>query len=321
MKKALVIGINDYPTAPLRGCENDAISMRTVLESNADGSPNFDVRLELNVPSKSELKTLIIDLFSGEADTCLLYFSGHGFLDDLGGGYIVTPDAQPNDLGISMDDILNHANKSACKNKVIILDCCHSGAFGTPTGDNKANIGDGISILTASKNNEYSLEIGGHGVFTTLLLEALKGGAADLRGHITPGSIYAFIDQALGPWDQRPVFKTNINRFTSLREVTPQIPLQTLRDIVNLFVNPTEEIILDPSFEFTNDKSVVHDYKEPYAVANNVATFKKLQQMNRVGLVVPVDEDHMYFAAMNSRSCKLTALGYHYWRLVRDKRI
>lgn len=323
MKKALIIGINDYPQAPLTGCENDAYAIKSILDTNGDGSPNFDIELQLNVPTKSKLKTLIIDLFQGDSDIALLYFSGHGYIDDLGGGFLVTPDAQKNDLGVGMDEILNYANASKCKNKVIILDCCHSGAFGSPSSNNnKADIGDGITILTASKSDEVSLEnIGGHGVFTTLLLEALKGGAADLRGHITPGSIYAFIDQALGAWDQRPVFKTNINKFVSLRQVYSQIPMQTLRGITKLFPNPTEQIELNPSFEFTNDKTIEHEYVEPYAIPENVEIFKKLQQMNKVGLVVPVDEEHMYFAAMNGKSCKLTALGFHYWRLVKDKRI
>lgn len=323
MKKALIIGINDYPQAPLTGCENDAYAIKSILDTNGDGSPNFDIELQFNVSTKSELKTLIIDLFKGDSDIALLYFSGHGYIDDLGGGFLVTPDAQHNDLGVGMDEILNYANASKCKNKVIILDCCHSGAFGSPSSNNnKADIGDGITILTASKNDEVSLEnIGGHGVFTALLLEALKGGAADLRGHITPGSIYSFIDQALGAWDQRPVFKTNINKFVSLRQVNPQIPMQTLREITKLFPTPTEQIDLNPSFEFTNDKTIEHEYVKPYAIPENVEIFKKLQQMNKVGLVVPVDEEYMYFAAMNGKSCKLTALGYHYWRLVKDKRI
>ena len=51
------------------------------------------------------------------------------------------------------------------------------------------------------------------GIFTNLVLAALEGGAADLRGHVTPGSIYAYVDQALGAWDQRPIFKTNVTQF------------------------------------------------------------------------------------------------------------
>lgn len=322
MRKALIVGINNYPKAPLRGCVNDASAFSGIIEANGDGSPNFDVRLVTDVATKSELKGLIIDLFSGDCETALLYFSGHGLLDDIG-GYIVTPDYKPNDEGVSMDEILTIANDSKAQNRVIILDCCHSGALGSPKnlGGKSAHIGEGVSILTASRDSESAIEINGHGVFTNLLLDALQGGAADLRGHITPGSVYAYIDQALGPWDQRPVFKTNITRFTSLRTVTPQVPIDILRKLVDYFPTPQDELALNPSFEDTNAPLVEHKLVEPHAKAENVAVFKHLQKFQGVGLVIPVNEQYMYFAAMNSKSCKLTALGYHYWRLVKEKRI
>lgn len=322
MRKALVIGINNYPMAPLGGCINDASAFASILETNGDGSPNCDVRLITDVATKSDLKGLIIELFNGDCDTALLYFSGHGFINDIG-GYIVTPDYKANDEGVSMDEILTLANGSKAKNRVIILDCCHSGAFGSPKtiGGLSAHIVEGVSILTASRDDESSLEIDGHGVFTNLLLDAIRGGAADLRGHITPGSIYAYIDQALGPWDQRPVFKTNITRFTSLRTVIPQVPIEILRKLTEYFATPTEQFALDPSFEDTNAPKVEHNLVKPYAKAENVAIFKNLQKLQSVGLIVPVDESYMYFAAMNSKACKLTSLGYHYWRLVKDRRI
>lgn len=322
MRKALVVGINKYPTSPLSGCINDASAIASILESNGDGSPNFAVKLVTDIPNKSELKGLIIDLFNGDSETSLFYFSGHGYIDDYG-GFIVTPDYQAHDLGVSMDEILNIANSSKARNRIVILDCCHSGAFGSPktNGGVTTQIVEGVSILTASRDYEPSLEINGHGVFTNLLLDALRGGAADLRGHITPGSVYAYIDQALGPWDQRPVFKTNISRFTSLRTIDSQVPINILRMLTEFFPAPQHEFNLDPSFEDTNTLDIEHKVIEPYAESNNVKKFKILQKLESVGLVVPVNEDHMYFAAMNSKSCKLTALGYHYWRLVKDKRV
>jgi uncharacterized caspase-like protein len=322
MRKALIVGINNYRTSPLRGCINDASGLSSIIETNGDGSPNFDVRLQTDVPTKADLKGAIVELFGGNCDTALFYFSGQGFVNDLG-GYIVTPDYRQYDEGVSMDEILSIANNSKAKNRVIILDCCHSGALGAPTltGGKTSHISEGVSILTASRDNEPSLEINGHGVFTNLLLDALQGGAADLRGNITPGSIYAYIDQALGPWDQRPVFKTNITRFTSLRTVTPQVPIEILRKLVDYFPRPQDEFSLDPSFEDTNGPVVEHKVIEPYAKPENVAVFKHLQKFQGVGLVVPVTEQFMYYAAMNSKSCRLTALGYHYWRLVKEKRI
>lgn len=322
MRKALSVGIDHYPGAQLNGCVNDASAFKAVMEVNGDGSPNFDVKLLTDVPTKSELKAAIIDLFAGEVEVALLYFSGHGYLDMLG-GYIVTPDFTKHDFGVSMDEILVIANNSKAKDKVIILDCCHSGALGTPrvSGGITSNIIEGVSILTASRDSEASLEINGHGVFTSLLLAALRGGAADIRGHVTPGSVYAYVDQALGPWEQRPVFKTNVSNFTSLRKITPLVPLEVLRKITEYFPSPEEAYQLDPSYEFTNSSKEVHSLIEPFAKAENVAVFKNLQEFQRVGLVVPVDAPYMYFAAMESKSCALTALGYHYWKLVKNRRI
>ena len=64
-----------------------------------------------------------------------------------------------------------------------------------------------------------------------------------------------------------------------------------------------------------------HVVKEPYATEENTRIFSDLQKLEGIGLVIPVDEEHMYFAAMNSKSCELTAIGKQYWRLVKEKRI
>src|SRR5260370_14979548 len=150
-----------------------------------------------------------------------------------------------------MDYILNLANLSKAQDKIIILDCCHSGAFAAPTitGSNVAQLSEGLSVLTASRDSESALEINGSGVFTALVVSALQGGAADLRGHITPGSIYAYVDQALGPWDQRPIFKTNVTRFTSLRTITPPVPHATLRKLTDYFIAPQHAHKLHPQSE------------------------------------------------------------------------
>ena len=49
--------------------------------------------------------------------------------------------------------------------------------------------------------------------------------------------------------------------------------------------------------------------------------FGDLQMCNRHGIVVPVNAPHMYYAAINSTGCKLTALGAHYRKLAEMKRI
>lgn len=319
MRKALIVGIDNYPKGRLRGCCNDADAMNLLLRNHGDGSPNFSTKLVKDVPTKSLLLQLIDECFSGDADVALFYYSGHGHIDSIG-GYLVTPDYSYYDFGVSLQDILTIVNKSKCKDKIIILDSCYSGYLGTisTVNQNTAVISEGVTILTASRTTETSIEVNGHGLFTSLLLEALSGGAADITGHITPGGLYAYIDKALGPWEQRPVFKTNVTRFTSLRNVVPQVDISIIRKICSYFSTEDAEMPIDPSYEPTNSPSVTHEVIHPYADPTNVRIFSDLQKLEGIGLVVPVGEAHMYFAAMNSKSCALTSIGKQYWRLVRD---
>ena len=322
MRKALVVGINDYPKASLKGCVNDARSMEKILSKHENNTKNFDVIKKENIETKGELIGLIKKLFSDNPEVALFYFSGHGYIDERG-GYIVTPDYKEYDMGVSMDDIMKYANNSKAENKVIILDCCHAGAMGNvQKGDFKESVvGAGVSILTSSRDDESSMEIDGKGVFTSLLLEALSGGAANIQGKITPGSIYSFIDQALGAWEQRPLFKTNIQNFVSIRDVRPRVKLDEMGVLLQCFSTPMEEMKLDPSYEFTNTKNIQHEVIEPYAIEENVHIFKKLQKLESVGLIEPVGTEHMYFAAMKSQKCRLTALGKYYWKLLNENRI
>jgi Caspase domain len=309
MKQALIVVIDKYPGKNiLEGCEKDARELAGVLETNADGSLNFEIQLLVNPKKKSHLQQMVINLFNRDTDIALFYFSGHGYLGETG-SYLVTPDLKPGEEGVSMEEILHYANESDIRNKIIILDCCHSGAFGALLNmKGHSFLRKGLTILTASRDNEAAMEVNGEGLFTSLLLQALKGGAADLKGDITPGSVYTYIDQAIGSWGQRPVFKANITRFTVLRKAKSPIAIEILKQINMLFLNPDDEIQLDESFE--NNQKTSNEV--------NIKIFDQLKALNRVGVVIPSNENNidMYWAAMKKEKCKLTELGKHYWRLV-----
>ena len=315
MKGALIVGIDNYPKgAELRGAVNDAVDLASLLSSNEDGSRNFEIELQKNVLTRASLRSMIIHLFQADLHTALFYFSGHGCVNERG-GFIVTPDFRSYDEGISMDEILAIVNQSRIKNKIVIIDSCHAGALGEPViiGAAASIIAEGVVILAAARRTEVSMEVNGHGVFTRLLLGALKGGAADLAGNITPGSVYAYIDRSLGFWQHRPQFKSNVSRLISLRNVKPPIPMETvLKKITEYFKKPEEHYPLGRTYEFTNTD---------VAIPEHVTIFKDLQQMQSVGLVVPVGEQHMYFAAQNEKACRLTPLGEHYWQLVKEGKV
>ena len=324
MKKALIVGIDYYEYGrPLFGCVNDAYSVRNILERNHDRSVNFDCKLITASSSadsikRGALKDSVEKLFATKCEIALFYFAGHGHIEATG-GYLLASDSRRGDEGVSLSEILTFANDSPATNKIIILDSCHSGIAGTPPSKGDiATLSEGLTILTASTKEQYASEEDGSGVFTTLFVDALSGSAANIVGDITPGSVYAHIDQSLGAWEQRPVFKTNVRNFVSLRKVIPPISIEDLRQIAKFFPFPDFKFPLDPTYE---PQMKGRDPEMPLPVEENTIKFVILQKFNRLNLVVPVDASHMWNAAMESKACKLTALGEHYQRLVKKDRI
>ena len=328
MRKALIVGIDYYThLRPLSGCVNDAYAVKAVLERNADGTPNFVTPRLLSgaspaeIVTKSDLKDAVRELFNGDSEIALLYFAGHGYIDDTG-GFLCSGDCKTGDAGASLAELMTFARNSKAKNKIIVLDSCHSGVAGERADSNSfAEIKEGMTILTASTAEQYAAEVpgGGAGVFTKLFVDALNGAAANLVGDITPGSVYAHIDQSLGPWAQRPVFKTNVKTFVSLRKVTPPITLGDLHALATFFPEPGYELQLDPAFE--PERAPLSEADLPPPDAKKTAIFAVLQKFAKVNLLRPVGAPHMWHAAMERKSCKLTVLGEHYRDLVARKLI
>lgn len=325
MRKALIVGIDYYDAIQgLSGCVNDAYAIKAVLERNADGTLNFSTPQVLagvssqQPVSKKDLKDAVRRLFADDSEIALFYFAGHGYVEDTG-GFLCASDSETGDDGLALAEVMTFVNRSNAKNKVIILDSCHSGAAGNSLmASGLAEISNGVTIMTASTADQSAYEIlgGGAGVFTSLFVDALNGSAANLVGDITPGSVYAHIDQSLGPWAQRPVFKTNVKNFVSLRKAEPPIALADLHALTTYFPTPDFDLPLDPSFEPERTQEQGDDSEIPPPNPANTAIFSVLQKYVKVNLVRPVDAPHMWHAAMQRKSCQLTVLGQHYWNLV-----
>lgn len=322
MRKALVVGIDHYTNvSALYGCVNDSFAVKAMLDRHADGSVNFGVKhLTATGPSdlveRDAFRQAVQSLFAGDGEVSLFYFAGHGHIEATG-GYLCSSDVRTGNDGVPLAEIMTLANQSRVQNRVIILDSCHSGvAGGSALQQNVAEISDGMTILTASTAEQYATEEDGAGVFTSLLVDALGGAAANLVGEVTPGGVYAHVDQSLGPWAQRPVFKTNVKRFVSLRKVQPPLELAELRRISEFFSSPGFQYQLDPTYEPERHESwAAKPQGIPAPDPDHNAIFRILQKYNRVGLVVPQGAPHMWHAAMESKTIRLTALGEHYRRL------
>lgn len=314
MKKALIVGIDDYKVNPLKGCVNDAKKIKKYVSRNADGSKNFTSKL-LTSNSKRVTEAVLMNqirkLFSGDDEMALLYFSGHGAVDPLG-GFLVTQDAEKHNLGVSLNSVIGLANYSKVKEIIILLDCCYSGYAGINAGmgsHNVAMLRKGVSILSSSEKNELSKEKNGGGIFTQIVCEAMEGKAADLLGNVTIANVFDFADKLLGPWDQRPVFKTHTSNSVSLRTCKPRIEPELLNKLTVYFKHADYRHRLSPDYEPTAEP---HD-KEKEAI------FGDLQKLTAASLVKPIGEEHMYYAAINSKSCGLTLTGKAYWKMIRDQ--
>ncbi len=329
MRKALIVGIDDYPNASLNGCVNDANKIEEVLKKHEDGSPNFQCSklvapLRQSIPhapsiTRAKLKRKVEELFADQTEVALFYFSGHGTENNLG-GYLVTQDAKAYDEGLPMQDVLTLANNSRAREVVIILDCCNSGVFGAiPAINNtQAILRQGISVLTASQADQPSVEANGNGIFTTLIYEALQGGASDVIGNVTVASMYAYADQILGAWDQRPLLKSHVSKLLPISKCKPPVVPTVLRLLPKYF--PTSEYKYPLNGSYEHDK---HEVSPEYQTRNleHEAIFKHFQMYRDAHLLVPVGEEHLYYAAVHNTACKLTVLGQFYWTLAKQEKL
>ena len=133
---ALIIGINSYTEWPgLKTAANDARALKKVLIDKY----GFDQKnVILRVDNDANLETLMYDFRDLELrldrqDNLIIYYAGHGQLNDLaeGGGYWIPADGKIDDPGSwiphsIIKDILS-SDKILAKNVALVSDSCYSG--------------------------------------------------------------------------------------------------------------------------------------------------------------------------------------------------
>jgi hypothetical protein len=327
-RRALLVGINAYDYMEgLSWCLEDALAMQRVLAFHENHAPNFACRVLLSSEQRdaepepdslvsygrvtfNRLKAALAELFAFDG-MVLFYFSGHGYPTEQG-VYLVTQDGNSALPGILLNDILGMANESPASEVVLIIDSCFSGALGEPEPIKEladVHLRSGVTLLAASLAGQQARELNGHGLFTHLVLGALKGGASDVRGRISAASIYAYVEQALGPWDQRPIYKSNASQLSTIRYSTPDVEDEDLRRLPQLFPRPDHHFFLDPSYEVT---------RVGEAIPEHIRIFKLFKRYQVARLLRPTFDEDLYFAALRGHPVELTPLGQFYWQLARD---
>lgn len=307
-REALFVGINNYPGEhKLGACEADAKEMSKLLSRHDKGDPNFPSTLKLNLTNE-HLRNRLEELFSYEVNHLLFYFSGHGTLNE-DGGYLVGRNFTDDDPGVSMSDLVKMVNRSKSEEITIILDCCKSGHFANlDTSDQElATLRKNVTILSASTQKGNAKEGFKHGFFTRILLNGLRGAAADVAGHVTSFGLYNLADSLLLPRDeQRPVFKSFITQLSPLRYCYPRVRKRDLRKIIHpqYFENRNEVLELKPEIIITK-----------IATEGDRAFFSDLINFYNAGLIECPDRMNLYEATLAGKSCKLSEFGQFFWEM------
>jgi len=225
---ALIIGIGEYEQKDdinsLRYAVKDANAIRDALVDPQTGTFLDDnVILVTNStrdkPTKdkifSSLETFRKQLKPDE--TLLIFFSGHGYTIEET-AYLLPYNANlniPNDTAISLPVWKQRIEAIPAREKIVVLDACHSGGV----EKNKGGMGEMTSIFesaissrttqvtfSSSKQGEasYENESFGHGVFTHYFLEALKeSGDEDHDGTVTLQEASTYVAQKVRTWGIR----------------------------------------------------------------------------------------------------------------------
>ena len=258
---ALLIATYEYEDAGLRRLTSpahDAEALAAVLED--PDIAGFDVTTLINEPHH-RVGAAIGDFYRDRRrdDLTLLYFTGHGLKDDGGRLYLAMANTRRDSLlftALSAEQIDQAMTDCASRQKVLVLDCCYSGAF--PAGriakaDPEVHAlerfqGRGRTVLTASDATQYSFEGNEvHGeaarsVFTRYLVAGLRDGSADLDGDgdITLDELYSYVYERVVEEmpQQRPKKQDNVEGRTVIaRNVNWSLPAHLRQAIASPIVS------------------------------------------------------------------------------------
>jgi ubiquinone/menaquinone biosynthesis C-methylase UbiE len=227
---AVLIGNATFPESPgqlgsLRCPPADVRGLARVLGDKECGGFT-DVITLLDEPSHVILPKLNQRLNKlDREDLVLIYYSGHGKLDPGGQLHLAAKNTDVNALlatAVPLGTVKEMLRYSRCQRRILLLDCCYSGAVGSvvPKGavdeqlqivTREAGGGIGTFIMTASTGIQAALEKEGdeYSVFTKYLIQGVESGEADLDGDgaVTVDDLYEYVrSRVRGDSTQDPMY-------------------------------------------------------------------------------------------------------------------
>ena len=242
---ALIIGVDQYADTQittLGGASNDAKTLANALIQYA-GFPSEQVTLLASdqpaerQPTRGNILRRLSNMAAVVPPDGLLLisFAGHG-IERGGQAFLLPADSQvSNDVdlleqtAINVTQIKDRVKKIGVKQVLMILDACRNDPVGRANADNPLTTAYTRGFNFDLRNHEvqafatlYATEVGRRayeykekkqGYFTWMLVEALRGGAANEKGEVTLAALVKYLQervpkrvlQDLGPGkDQKP---------------------------------------------------------------------------------------------------------------------
>ncbi|PAX53470.1 caspase family protein [Brunnivagina elsteri] len=270
----LLVGVNEYQDIrlpSLRYPSVDCQGLGEALTKATQGFPNKEVIIyhdfATQLPTIESIRQSLEKIVSQTQpqDSILLYFSGHGMLEEKSQQAVLCfRDTRTNDLlktGLALQELLQMLGNSRSHQQMLCLDTCHSGDMNLlkvngnardvaiPETANpapqmmdvlrqRASKSKGFCALLSCDRGQKSWEFPelGHGVFTYFLMQGLLGEAADQHGVIEADGLYKYVyRQTLGYIDKVNEQLRLVNQQKRDRgdyKLYPEYPLQTPKRIV-----------------------------------------------------------------------------------------
>lgn len=147
-------------------------------------------------------------------DMFVMFLAGHGITYSKDGSFYFLPvnfryshDEDIPKQGISMNDLKRYLAKIQASKSLLLLDTCNSGSFAEAiasrgllekTAINKLTRAVGRHTIVASSRSQVALEgFQGHGAFSWVLLDGLRGKAANPQGTVTVNSLVSYVETTL----------------------------------------------------------------------------------------------------------------------------
>lgn len=211
----IIVGASEYSDDKLANLWSVDGNLETLPDILRKRTNIQDIELYRNPSEWSELFVHVREKFKKCKDTVIFYFSGHGILFSnelylaLGGTVHDDPESSS---AIPIRKIKEYVNQpSSAKRKILILDCCFSGAAVQTMGglEDPAEIDayvqrqysdiKGAAIISACAHDRLALAPEGDRFtkFTSHLIQVLESECTDSEDHMTVGQLFTALKTSI----------------------------------------------------------------------------------------------------------------------------